>query len=111
MSLWISLRGAWVGFFCSKLISGVGFDVLVFLSSRGLILSFPFDRRHVSWRFDEDNGVYPTRSSSSSSVVGVGVIIGLPIGVLSIGGFFACGVAFFFGSVCLSIRHVGVALR
>ena len=51
------------------------------------------------------------RSSSPSPSVGVSVITGRPIGVLLIDGFFACGVALVFGSVCFSIWHVGVVLR
>ena len=50
-------------------------------------------------------------SSSSPSVVGVGVLTGRPIGVLLIGCFFASGVAFFFGAVCFSILHACVVLR
>ena len=49
-------------------------------------------------------------SSSSPSVGGVGVITGRPIGVLLIGGFFAFGATFFFGSVCFASLRVGVSL-
>ena len=69
------------------------------MSPRGHILSFSFDWGHVSRCFAEDGGVYSARSSSSSpSVVGVGDS-GFSIGVFPTGGFFACGVAFFVGSV------------
>ena len=73
-----------------------------FLSSRGLISSFSFIRGQVSWRPDDDCGVYSARPSSSSpSVVGASVIAVRPIGVVLIGCFFACGVDFSLGSDCL----------